>query len=167
MIKSVFNTLAPLDDDFKKAFPSCDMFVKIYDGVATVGESIWNSRRKFYEEEVKRICSSCDCLMKGIPELNIADLGPFVKATKENECDRKLLKVCDSASDLIAAIESDVVAFGCKDVDVCPNKPVPCLCYFSRFQKCEPTLMKCSCCHHNCVSLFGQFLLYLYPVKFR
>ncbi len=135
MLKSVFNTLDSLDDDFKRAFQSSDMFVNIYDGIAALGESIWNSRRKFYEDEVNRICSSSDGLMKSIPEVNIADLGPFIKATKENDCDKKLLKACDSASDLIAAIESDVVAFGCKDVDVCPNKSVPCLCCF-KVSKC-------------------------------
>ena len=130
MLSSVHSKLASLSDDFKASFQTNYDFVKIYTNLVDQVDKIWHSRRNFYEQQVTKTCEQMGVLLKPLPSVDIHNLSTFVKATKDQ--DKKLLKLCDDATNIIAGVEADVLAFGCKEHDVCSNKAVPCQCLMAR-----------------------------------
>ena len=96
--------------------------LKIFTELSALGDQIFGNRRQFYEKEVTRLTESIQVILKKIPDVDIKELSGFVKTAKEY--DQKLLKYCDSVTDLFAGVEADLRAFGCKEQSLCANKSV-------------------------------------------
>lgn len=123
MLTAVYSKLVSIDETFQNEFQSSSEFVKIFTELSALGDQIFRTRREFYEKEVTRLTESIQIILKKIPIVDMKELSVFVKTAKQN--DQKLLKLCDSVTDLFAGVEADLRAFGCKEQSLCENKSVP------------------------------------------
>lgn len=117
VLQDVVNTLAIADDSFSSTFPNGTTLDGLVSKLGEVADSKLSERASTYQEMANKQISTLNPIVKSLPDVKIDSLKAFLTQTKKHE--KSLLEGCETLSDIKAAVEADVIAFGCKDTDLC------------------------------------------------
>lgn len=120
LITDAYMVLYKCSDDgspFHSAYVRSDAFVGVWDSMHRTGTTLWVERSKPYVEGAQKVIVEVTKLLKTLPEASMGKLDEFVAAC--SKCQNQLLELCDSGSDIKAAVEADAAAFGVTAVYMC------------------------------------------------
>jgi hypothetical protein len=122
-LMSMYESLCNQSTEFKTKFPTMDPFAKMFSDCETSASDLLKKRHDFYNEDSVKLVDSLGSLLKQVPDVNPDSPEDYVAAVQKVES--KLLDQCDSASEIIIAVEKDCVAFKCDPPAICSTFSEP------------------------------------------